>query len=401
MKYSPLMLLSLALFFSCISSQDSPEVYSDPIPVSDRDNSPCNSRANQSTQAVLAYLAELSADPFQGVIVGQNCGHTDNIYTPQDMMSYATLVEGLQGETGKWVGILGVDYEHDRIYSDSEISQANQILIDYWNAGGLIHVGLSPINPWLNDELDTLNNPGFWLDTRTSNLSQAQLDEIDLSELVDPMSDIYSTWLRKLDRIARGLQELEDAGVVVLFKPMQEQNGDWFWWGNHSHPNDPQPYVDVYRHMFHYFTEVKGLDNLLWMYSPANGSLAGQTSWWNNLLWTYPGEDYVDILAPTLYTKDLVIYGYQELVETGKPLAMAEMGPDHEDNHGAFDNRTYINRISRSYTGISFWISWEDWDNGNGTNTYMSILNNENAYELMNHPEVITREYLRWREFLP
>jgi hypothetical protein len=171
-------------FFGCTGTELS---VIKPLTVSERDSTPCNPNASDNTKAVLAYLADLSADPFQGVIAGQNCGHTEDIYNPESMMSYAEMVEQLHTDTGKWVGLIGVDYGHNRIFKPTELSQANEILIDYWNAGGLVAVGWSPLNPWLNDGTDLDNNPGVWTDTRTNEgLTESQLAEIDLNKLIDP-----------------------------------------------------------------------------------------------------------------------------------------------------------------------------------------------------------------------
>jgi hypothetical protein len=117
-------------------------------------------------------------------------------------------------------------------------------------------------------------------------------------------------------------------------------------------------------------------------------------------MWNYPGDGYIDIVAPTSYTHEGDVYNYPALVQTGKPLAMAEYSPHHDDNYGNFNNLIYISRISSEYTGLAFWICWHDWSNGDGTNTYMSIINNENAYELMNHELVITRDELQLSEYL-
>ena len=114
-------------------------------------------------------------------------------------------------------------------------------------------------------------------------------------------------------------------------------------------------------------------------------------------MWLYPGDDYTDIVAPTAYNNYCRILNYEELVDTGKPIAMAEFSPSHEDNTGHFDNRIYIEKISENYTGIAFWISWHDWDNGDGTSTYMSIGRNDYASELMNDSRVITRDALGWK----
>jgi len=46
--------------------------------------------------------------------------------------------------------------------------------------------------------------------------------------------------------------------VVVLWRPFHEMNGDWFWWGG----KDPDVFIQIWRHMFDYFTKTKDLDNL-------------------------------------------------------------------------------------------------------------------------------------------
>ena len=70
--------------------------------------------------------------------------------------------------------------------------------------------------------------------------------------------------MQELDQLAAGLEELKEAGVVVIWRPFHEMNGDWFWWG----AKPPAEFVKVWRHMFDYFTNTKQLDNLLWAYGP-------------------------------------------------------------------------------------------------------------------------------------
>jgi mannan endo-1,4-beta-mannosidase len=394
------MLMILVVLSSLIGCNSNSLLDNDSPPkVTERDGTTCNPSAHENTKAVLRYIAHLSEEPFKGVLSGQSCGHTINIYKPDDMMGYTKMTENLYQTTGKYPAIIALDYEHDVVCKSEEISKANQVLIKYWNEGGLVAVGMSPQNPWLNDESDLDNNPGEWTLTRTTELTKEQLDMINLNDLIYPEKPVYHVWRHKLDRIAAGLKELQDAGVVVLFKPMQEMNGNWFWWGIMSHKNDDAaPYVNLYRDMYDYFTKEKGLNNIIWMFSPAN-NFNTINSWLVPQMWYYPGDNYVDIIAPTAYNSPLDIVGYNELISTCKPLAMAEYGPDHMDNHGAFDNTTYIKRISSDYTGIAFWISWHDWNNGDGTNTYMSIIGNKNTLELMQNSMVLTRGDVDWKKY--
>lgn len=182
-------------------------------------------------QKVYQYIAALSNDTAPGVIVGQNCGHGSQIAdSANTLMGFQSLVEDLHTDTGKYVGILGVDYEHDQIFTPAQLAQCNQVLINYWQAGRLITINWSPHNPWLNDESDIANHPGIWTDTRSKDAADNDnLAHVDLTKLVDPNDPIRAVWLRKLDRIAAALLELKNAGVVVLWRPMQEMNGDWFW----------------------------------------------------------------------------------------------------------------------------------------------------------------------------
>ena len=378
--------LVLIIFFSCLSGT---EVAS----INPKDNTSCNPNATEETNAILRYIAALSEEPFSGAISGQSCGHVNNIYNPKDLMGFQQQAGKVFKDTGEWPAIIAVDYGHDRIYAPDELSAANKVLIDYWNSGGLVAVGFSPINPWRNDESDLSNQNSSWKDSYTIWLSEEEKREIDLNKLIDPNEDIHKVWRKKLDRIADALQELEDAGVTVLFKPMQEHNGNWFWWGIESHRKDPTPYINLYRDLYNYFTYTRGLNNILWLYSPDTKEPSPMVK---PVMWNYPGDDFIDIIAPTAYGDNCQINGYKSFVETGKPLGMAEYGPDYTVDDQSFDNSSYIKKIEESYPGIAFWISWHDWSNGDGTYTYESIGRNQKAYQLMNDPRVITREKLQW-----
>ena len=93
--------------------------------------------------------------------------------------------------------------------------------------GGLDYDKLAPLNPWISKDrgkplpLAQWNGPG----------STRDLSKVDLYELTNPHSAVYAHWRTYLDRIASALEELQDAGVVVLWRPLQEMNGSWFWWG--------------------------------------------------------------------------------------------------------------------------------------------------------------------------
>jgi len=341
---------------------------------------------------VLDFITSLStASVFRGVISGQNSGHGDEITDDAYYRGYRTMIEALYEKTGEWPGIIGDDYEWSRSFTPVQLSDANNVLISYARAGGIVMITLTPQNPWLNDEIDLTSNPGSWEgpESALSGLpSGASLDD-----LLNPEKPVHAAWMRKLDRIAGALQELRDAGVVVLFRPMQEMNCSWYWWGISSHPSDPGPFIRVYRAMHDYFTNEKGLDNLIWVYSPSStyGYNTQTSSVFRAVDWTYPGDDYVDIIAGTNYADDMSISDYPVYVNMGKPLGIAEYGPSDVAKSGTWDTSRIIKRIQNDYPRIAFWVCWHSYPGSS-----WSLVSNLNADILLADPFVINRDDLPW-----
>jgi mannan endo-1,4-beta-mannosidase len=338
---------------------------------------------------VLAYITDLSDGPFQGVISGQNCYHGTEI-----IAGYVNLVQKLQMQTGKWVGILGVDYEYAKLFTPAELTQTNQVLIDYAQAGGLITVTFTPQNPWVNDESDIATTPGSW-DGPAGSQNKSAFPQVHLNDLIDPAKPVNAAWMRKLDRIAAALQELRDAGVIVLFRPMQEMNGNWFWWGMASHPGDPTPYKNVYQQMHDYFTDTKQLNNLIWVYSPNSSFGEGNGSSWNRTVdWAYPGDAYVDIVAGTNYDDGMNLVDYGKYVALKKPLGIGEFGPTiggPAATNGTWDTSKIVTKIKNSYPKIAYWVNWHSYPQ-----QFWSLITNLNFNQLLNDPGVINRDNFTW-----
>ena len=94
--------------------------------------------------------------------------------------------------------------------------------------------------------------------------------------LADPNSADYKLLLRDMDAIAVQLQKFSDAGVPVLWRPLHEAEGGWFWWG----AKGPEPFKKLWRLMYDRFTNVHHLHNLIWV------DCSGTNPDW------YPGDAY-------------------------------------------------------------------------------------------------------------
>jgi mannan endo-1,4-beta-mannosidase len=155
---------------------------------------------------------------------------------------------------------------------------------------------------------------------------------IDLAAVLaaGPGNAVYDALIADMDNIAAELQKFEDAGVPVLWRPLHESAGNWFWWGNST----AAAYVELWRLMFDRFTTTHGLDNLLWVWTAET-----QNSAWLDF---YPGDAYVDIVGVDAYETETSSYAGKWNDVFGefngnKLVALTEVGlvPDVSVMHGA------------------------------------------------------------------
>jgi len=189
-------------------------------------------------------------------------------------------------------------------------------------------------------------------------------------------NQVAINWMEELDLAADGPLELKQAGVVVLWRPFHEMNGGWFWWG----AQDFDTFIQVWKHMFRYFSETKGLDNLLWVYGPNHGQ---------NTARYYAGNSYVDIVGLDAYT-DFIdpehIKGYKEVAALPKPFGFTEFGPHGSQNPpGDYDYRRFIEGIEKNFPKTCFFMSW---------NGKWSLATNQFTRELLESPSILNREDL-------
>jgi mannan endo-1,4-beta-mannosidase len=107
--------------------------------------------------------------------------------------------------------------------------------------------------------------------------------------LADPQGDDHRLLLRDIDAIADQLRKFETARVPVLWRPLHEAEGKWFWWG----AKGPDAYRQLWRLLHDRLTRHHRLHNLLWVYT------AGPDPAW------YPGDDVVDLVGLDLYPADI------------------------------------------------------------------------------------------------
>jgi hypothetical protein len=187
----------------------------------------------------------------------------------------------------------------------------------------------------------------------------------DLQRAVTDGTEEHAAALRDLDAIAGELTLLRDAHVPVLWRPLHEANGRWFWWGAQG----PEPFKKMWRLIFERFTNRHKLNNLIWVFSP--GASTDLADW-------YPGDEYVDIIGQDHYPMDgnngPAKEVFDELVAFGrgnKLVALSENGPISDPD-----------RLVGEKAGWLFFTTWSG-------RTLTERNSNEQLRTVYHHPYVL------------
>ncbi|MES1201433.1 MAG: glycosyl hydrolase [Pseudomonadota bacterium] len=82
-----------------------------------------------------------------------------------------------------------------------------------------------------------------------------------LHAMLTPGTREHQLWLADVNAIGDLLADWKRRGIVVLFRPYHEMNGDWFWWGQKDQ------YPDLWDALYDELAVRRGLDNLIWVWS--------------------------------------------------------------------------------------------------------------------------------------
>lgn len=108
----------------------------------------------------------------------------------------------------------------------------------------------------------------------------------DISKIFDETSDEYKAMISDIDYISVMLKKFQDNKIPVIWRPLHEAAGGWFWWG----AKGAAPCKKLWQVMFDRMVNFHGLHNLIWVWTREP----------NDDAW-YPGDEYVDIVGRDIY----------------------------------------------------------------------------------------------------
>lgn len=197
---------------------------------------------------------------------------------------------------------------------------------------------------------------------------------IDLAKIMNGEDDEgLDLLISDIDAIAGYLKILQNEGVPVLWRPLHEASGGWFWWG----ASGPEPFIKLWQLMYDRLTNYHGLNNLIWVYN-------GQDGAW------YPGDEYVDIIGEDIYPRELDTSPQTErfnlarsYTDTKKIIALTECGvvPD-------------IDKMLEDGVMWSWFAPWEGEFTLDGAGLATSKTPEEIWIKAFNHKNTITLDEL-------
>lgn len=336
----------------------SDDVYAD---VSDTLSNPY---ANLKTQNIYQYLKAVYG---KRTLAGQCTNYGTNTETD-------ALYLGL----GKYPALRTFDFIYDSLSFCKNNPKAEDVklAIDWSNEGGLVVFDWHWYAP-CKECAFYAEDTSFELSNAVTELDIALLDYTEVQKLyADGKISLETVMLvADIDNISRLMQQMEDENVTVLWRPLHEASGGWFWWG----ASGAEAYKWLWQLMYERMTNYFGLDNLIWVWN-------GQHADW------YPGDEYCDIVSLDIYNS---AYDYSaspsnfaELsgwAENGKLVTMSECATMPDPELIVRDNAYWL------------WFAVWNWDYivVNGTtelsDAYTSFEMMEKVY---NSEAIITRDEL-------
>lgn len=262
--------------------------------------------------------------------------------------------------TGKYPALNCYDYIHLNVSESENWIDYGDItpVTDWWNNGGLV----AAMWHWNVPVSEGSGEVAFYKE-QTS---------FDIDNVFTVGTWEYDVVNDDLEKIAGYLKRLKDSGIPVIWRPLHEAAGGWFWWGKNA-----DSYKKLWIKMFDFF-KAQGLDNLIWVWT----SETNDTDW-------YPGDQYVDIIGRDLYgnsASDCIGQYNTIMSEYGnKMISLSECGSDIEAN-------AQLGLLSEQWNGGARWLWFMPWYDGDGT--ALSHASDEWWLDAMSCEFVITRDQL-------
>ena len=339
---------------------------------------PVTPEPTESAQKLYNFLLTNFGKHVISGVMTNRAMENDGKYTPQTYETQEEL-KYIHDASGKNVVLVGFDFLHASGKNSEEqwytgYTHAALEMAKYvWKKGGIPQINWHWKDPM--HEVEAFYTQSSGNDPYTDFSIGKAYDEATGKWKTD--SDEYKAIMHDMNMIADSLLTLQKEGVAVLWRPLHEASGKWFWWGT----DGAKPCVALYKLMFDTFVNKKGLHNLIWVWTTDEATDA--------LDW-YPGDEYVDVVGRDYYyypreSNHSSLVGSFETVKEmfgGKKIVtLSENG-----------SVPYPDEMKADGANWSWFMPWygdyamESWANDNNKESWKTVMNNEYTLTLEDMP---------------
>ena len=279
----------------------------------------CNPEADENATRLMEYLTSIYGNY---TLAGQYCTHNGSLE-----------VNAIEKVTGKLPALRGFDM----IFCSPNAGYSTTAEIDQAKAwakkGGIVSFSWHWHGPVGANSFYASDSDFRIPDARTAE-DYSLTSPADLKKLYEngTLTQKQYRLLADIDVISFHLRTLQNEGIPVLWRPLHEASGGWFWWG----ASGADDYIWLWKLLYNRMTGYHKLNNLIWVWNAQNAA------------W-YPGDEYVDIVGEDIYAdsfnytaqtaKFLEVTGYS----AGKKLtALTENGVMMDPDMCIRDNTVWL-----------------------------------------------------------
>lgn len=172
----------------------------------------------------------------------------------------------------------GIELQSEKNLDNNHFSHMRASAIAHHERGGIITLSWHPRNP--------LTGGDAW-DVSSKNVVASILPGGEKHEY-------FMGWLKNAADYLASFRTEDGASVPVIWRPWHEHTGSWFWWGQDLCTTEQ--YKALWEMTYEYMNVERGLDNLVWAYSPGAGGLTPE-----KFAERYPGDGIVDVVGFDCY----------------------------------------------------------------------------------------------------
>ena len=173
--------------------------------------------------------------------------------------------------------------------------------------------------------------------------------------------EFFMGWLSNAADFLGSIRTADGQTLPVVWRPWHEHTGSWFWWGQDLCTTEQ--YKALWQMTYDYMVKERGLDNLVWAYSPGAGGITPEL-----FAERYPGDEIIDMVGFDCYqysTDEVYIKEMKHALDVmsafnegrGKIMAVTETGYEGIPNASWWTDVLY--QAVKDYP-VSYVLTWRN-----------------------------------------